>query len=533
MPASISLSHLSWSTPDGRTLFSNLDLQFGPVRTGLVGRNGTGKTTLLNLICGELIPARGRIQVAGRVAMLRQSVQPSSGETIATLFGAEDALAVLRRAEKGEAGTDEISKADWTLEARIKERLAELGLAATPETPLAELSGGQQTRAMLAALTFSRPDFLLLDEPTNNLDAEGRETVKQLLARWPKGAIIVSHDRALLEEMDEIVELTSLGATRHGGNWSHYRAQREHELQAAAHDLAHAERKLKEAKRKSQAAREKQAQRDKRGRAKGAKGDMPRVLLGARKDNAEKTGGANSRLSDRRQMEAGSQAAKARARIEVLQPFTVNLQPSCLRAGQPVIQATNLSGGYDEKMPLIRNFSLNVTGPERIAISGPNGAGKTTLLQLLSGTIAPLSGEVRRHVSFALLDQHVSLLEPGISVVENFRRLNPHSTENECRETLARFRFRADAALQSAATLSGGEMLRAGLACVLGGLRPPPLLFLDEPTNHLDMDSIEILEGGLEAYDGALIAVSHDEAFLDAIGIDRQIEIETLQPRRS
>jgi ATPase subunit of ABC transporter with duplicated ATPase domains len=127
-----------------------------------------------------------------------------------------------------------------------------------------------------------------------------------------------------------------------------------------------------------------------------------------------------------------------------------------------------------------------------------------------------------------MLDQQVSLIDRELTVADNFLRLNPDMDERSCRAALARFRFRAEAALQSAGTLSGGEMLRAGLACVLGGLRPPPLLLLDEPTNHLDMESTEILEEGIAAYDGALIAISHDETFLDAIRIGRRIEIGTV-----
>ncbi|MEQ9528885.1 MAG: ABC-F family ATP-binding cassette domain-containing protein [Parvibaculaceae bacterium] len=525
MPASISLSNLSWSTPDGRTLFTDLSLQFGPVRTGLVGRNGTGKTTLLKLIGGALSPARGAVQAKARIAMLRQSVQPAPGETIAALFDAEAPLALLRRAEAGAASAEELAEADWTLEARMAAGLAELGLAVPPETPLAELSGGERTRAMLAALVFSEPDFLLLDEPTNNLDARGREAVRQLLHRWRRGAIVVSHDRALLEEMDAIVELTSLGAARYGGNWSQYRAQKQTELEAAEHDLAAAEKRLTEIGRKTQEVREKQAQRDAHGRAKKAKGGTPRILLGAMKDNAEKTGGENARAAERRKTDAYEDAAKAREKVEVLQPFSVTLAPTGLHAGRKVLEAEGLSGGYDVARPVIRGFSLTVTGPERIAITGPNGAGKTTLLKLLTGELTPQAGEARLHVAHAVLDQQVSLIDRGISVAENFRRLNGHASETACRSALARFRFRAEAALQGADSLSGGEMLRAGLACVLGGERPPPLLLLDEPTNHLDMESIGILEAGLAAYDGALIAVSHDAAFLEAVGIERRVEI--------
>ena len=226
MPASITLSHLSWSTPEGRTLLSDLDLNFGPERIGLVGRNGVGKTTLLQLISGELQPHSGSVALNGRLGFLRQIVQVDPEETISSLFGVVDALVVLRRAEAGKASAEELANADWTLEARMASALAEVGLDAQPDTPLSTLSGGQSTRAALAALVFAEPDFLLLDEPTNNLDREGREAVIDLLASWRGGAIVVSHDRELLDTMDAIVELTSLGATRYGGNWSEYRERK-------------------------------------------------------------------------------------------------------------------------------------------------------------------------------------------------------------------------------------------------------------------------------------------------------------------
>ncbi|HEU6443305.1 MAG TPA: ATP-binding cassette domain-containing protein, partial [Microvirga sp.] len=169
MPASIILSKLSWSTPDGRALLADLELTFGPERTGLVGRNGIGKTTLLKLISGELRPSAGTVAVNGTLGILRQTVQVDPGETVADLFGIAEALALLRRAESGEATAEELADADWSLEARVASALGRVGLDARPETPLAAMSGGQGTRARLAALIFAEPDFLLLDEPTNNL----------------------------------------------------------------------------------------------------------------------------------------------------------------------------------------------------------------------------------------------------------------------------------------------------------------------------------------------------------------------------
>jgi ATPase subunit of ABC transporter with duplicated ATPase domains len=210
MPSSIILSRITLTAPDGRTLVSNIDLTFATERTGLVGRNGVGKTTVLSLIAGDS-PSVSGVTVNGTVGLLRQSVQITDGEAIIDLFGARTALAVLRRAEAGEATGDEVAGADWTLERRIAAALASVGLDVSPETPLTRLSGGQATRARLAALIAAGPDFLLLDEPTNNLDRDGRQTVVELLAGWQGGAIIVSHDRELLEGMDVIVELSSLG----------------------------------------------------------------------------------------------------------------------------------------------------------------------------------------------------------------------------------------------------------------------------------------------------------------------------------
>jgi ATPase subunit of ABC transporter with duplicated ATPase domains len=525
MPASIVLSNLSWSAPDGRALFSDLELSLAPVRTGLVGRNGVGKTTLLKLIASELRPHAGTVAVTGTLGLLRQAIQVDRCETVADIFGAHEALAVLRRADRGEATAEEIANADWTLEARVAAALDRVGLDVPLETPAATLSGGQGTRARLAALIFQEPDFLLLDEPTNNLDREGRAAVIAFLANWRSGAVIVSHDRELLETMDAIVELSSLGATRYGGAWSHYRERKALELAAARHDLADASKRVAEIDRKAQETAERKARKDGSGRRKQAKGDMPKILAGARKDRSEDTTGENVRLAERRRAQALEETASARQRIEVLQPFSVVLPPTDLPAGKTVLTIDDASIGYDPQQPIIKNLSFSITGPERVAVVGPNGSGKTTLLALVTGQLTPWRGTVRVITDFAMFDQRVSLLDPSASIRDNFRRINPDADENGCRAALARFMFRADAALQVVSSLSGGQLLRAGLACVLGGPTPPSLLILDEPTNHLDIHSIEAVEAGLRAYDGALLVVSHDEPFLKAIAVSRRLDL--------
>ncbi|WP_112320603.1 ABC-F family ATP-binding cassette domain-containing protein [Oceanibium sediminis] len=530
MPAFPSISGLSWSTPDGTPLFTNLDLSFGPERTGIVGRNGTGKSTLLRLIAGQLSPASGQVCTSGTVAMLRQDAMDHPDETIADLFGAARALALLERAERGVATARDLAEADWTLPARIDAALARCDLSADPRTRLATLSDGRCSRAALAALILAEPDVLLLDEPTNNLDRAGRRAVIDLLRGWRGGAIVVSHDRALLDAMDAIVELTSLGATRYGGNYTAFRQQKETALQAAERDLAHAEKARTKAAERARIAAERKARKDSAGRKSRAKGGQPKVLLDAAKERAEASGGAGHRLRDARRDAAEAALSTARKRVEVLEPLHMELAPTGLPMGKIVVSLEHVTGGHDPETPVIRDLSMTITGPERVVISGPNGAGKTTLLKLITGQLAPLDGTVRVTAPWAWLDQHVGVLAPECTLRENFLARNPGAKLQTAHAALARFGFRAEDALRRAGDLSGGERLRGGLACVLGGAPPPQLLILDEPTNHLDLAGIDALEAALTCYDGALLVVSHDEAFLDALGPDRVIELKGFAP---
>jgi ATPase subunit of ABC transporter with duplicated ATPase domains len=295
-------------------------------------------------------------------------------------------------------------------------------------------------------------------------------------------------------------------------------------------DLVNAERRVAEVMQGAQATAERKARSDRAGQRKRAKGDIPRIQQGALKERSENTSGENARLAERRRAQALADAAAARERIEVLQPLSVALAPTGLPARKTILRIDRAYAGYGPGRPVINDVSLTITGPERIAVTGPNGSGKTTLLALATGQVQPSRGSVQAPADFAMLDQRVSLLDPSTSIRDNFRRLNPEAGENACRAALARFMFRADAALQVVSSLSGGQLLRAGLACALGGPRPPPLLVLDEPTNHLDIESIEAVEAGLRAYDGALLVASHDEAFLQAVGISRRLELAATPP---
>ena len=527
MSASIVLSGLCWSAPDAKPVLDGIDLTFHRERAGIVGRNGAGKSTLLRLIAGELRPCAGRIAISGSVAKFRQIVATDPDETIADLFGVAGPLAVLDRAASGDADAETLAEADWALPTRLEAALAKVGLDTPPDTRLSRLSGGQRTRAALAAAIFPEPDFLLLDEPTNHLDRDGRSAVHDVLENWRGGALVASHDRELLERMDAIVELSSLGAARYGGNWSAYQARKSIERDAILHDLDLAERQAGEVARAAQIMIERKQRRDAAGARKGARGDMPRILIGKRRNRAESSGGDARRLAERQAGEAEQALAQARARVEVIESLSVVLRPSGLPAEKTVLELDHVSAGYDDAPTVLNDMSLTIVGPERLAVIGANGSGKSTLLALASGRLAARSGRVQWHVSSAMLDQDLGLLDPSLSVAANFALIHPTAGDNAARAALARFRFRGDAALRTVETLSGGEALRAALACVLGATEPPQFLILDEPTNHLDLESLAVIEEGLRSYDGALLVASHDEAFLEAIGIQRRISLGT------
>jgi ATPase subunit of ABC transporter with duplicated ATPase domains len=524
MTAFLTLDSISLATPDGRPLFDRLTLALGRERTGIVGRNGCGKSTLLRAIAGEIEPASGSVQRAGSIGVLAQSADDSL--TVAEALGVAHDLARLRRLGSGDGSLDDATNADWTLQTRLDAALVETGLPALPpDRRLASLSGGERTRVALARLLIETPDVLLLDEPTNNLDADGREAVAQLLERWRGGVVVASHDRALLERVDRIVELTSVGITVFGGAWSAFAEARDAARRRAEADLDRASDALRNTRRAVQKAREKKARRDKAGRAWRAKGIEDKMFMDAEKQRAENSGSRERHVADRLIDGRTEALEEARARVEVLTPLSIDLPSTGLPGSRELVAFKNVVMAHGARR-LFGPLSFEVRGPQRIAIGGINGSGKTTLLRLITGHIEPTAGDISRPTDrIAVLDQHVGLLNPAASILDNLRRLNPDLSDNEARAALARFAFRNKAALQIAGTLSGGERLRAGLACVFARPRPPLLLLLDEPTNHLDLTSIEVLETALSGFDGAVIAVSHDRAFLQAIGVEREIRL--------
>jgi len=524
MPAFASLRHVFLSTPDGRQLVEDLSFSIGSERVGLVGRNGSGKSTLISVIAGEREPAAGAVIRSGRISVLRQD-WPDATVTLAEALGVAEKLARLREASCGKGGGETLSIEDWGLEERVGGAMDRLGLGGfSLERPFASLSGGERTRLAIVRLLLEEPDLLLLDEPTNNLDRAGRQAIADLVAEWHGGVLVAGHDRELLERMDRIVGLSPVGATFFGGGWSAFAAARDARRRQAEGELDQAKSAVRASERAVQARRERKERRAKPGLRARAEGSNSKLVLDAAKERSERTSSRDRLLGERMQEERAGELAAARARVEVVTPLEMSLPPSGLAAGRELLAFDDVALVRGRRK-LFGPLSFLVRGPARLALRGPNGSGKSSLLALATGALKPSGGHIRRgEGALALLDQHVSLLDPRQTILANMKRLAPTLDENGARAALARFAFRGEAAGKRVADLSGGERLRAGLACVLSAGRVQ-LLLLDEPTNHLDVESVEVLEAALGAYDGALLAASHDEVFLDSLRLAGEIRL--------
>ncbi|WFE66507.1 ABC-F family ATP-binding cassette domain-containing protein [Micromonospora sp. WMMD714] len=523
-------SALSFSWPDDTPVFTDLSFSLPGGRTGLVAANGAGKSTLLRLIAGELRPTGGSVTVEGVLGYLPQHLPFARDQTVAGVLGVDRVVAALHAIEAGDVAEEHFTTVgdDWDVEERTRVELDRLGLADVGlDRRLGTLSGGQVVSLGLAAELLKRPDVLLLDEPTNNLDRAARARLTAVLRSWTGCLLVVSHDRALLDEMDRIAVLDHGEIRWYGGSFTEYEQAVRAEREVADRQVRQAEQDVRRQRRELQQARERAARRAATASRNLADAGLARIVAGKLQRDAQVSAARANDVHTARARDAQARLDQASDAARRDDHLVVDLPDPAVPAGRTVFRGEGLQAGYGGRSVFDGDgVDLHIRGPERIALTGPNGAGKSTLLRLIAGDQDPVAGTVTRAPGrVAYLSQRLDLLDPDRTVVENFAASAPARTAADRMNLLARFLFRGDRARLPVGVLSGGELLRATLACVLFAEPAPQLLLLDEPTNNLDLTSVAQLESALLAYRGAFVVVSHDERFLAGITVRRWLRL--------
>ena len=519
MPALLQLDRLSFVLPDGRTLFSDLQFSFAPQRIGLVGDNGVGKSVLARLLAGQAQPSSGAVRCDGRVHYVAQELDPERYPTVAALAGMDDLLAALARIAEG--SVDEADYAlvgeRWDAHTRLRQALDALDLRhVDADMPTVSLSGGERQRIALQGAWLSQADWLVLDEPSNHLDVQQRARLVAQMARWPGGLLLVSHDRGLLEHVDAIVELSSQGLRSYGGNYAMDAQQRALEQAGFAAALQAEKAGARREQRDAQQQAERQQKRVVRGERDGREGNQSKLLLDARKEKSQDSQGKLRLRAQEAQQVRQQRVMDASARCAPEMERLLLAPDSAVPNGKLILELRDVVLPYGQAQPV----SLVISGPRRLAVTGNNGSGKSTLLRVIAGQLAPASGEVLCHARVAWLDQHAGLQDGEWSAVQRLQERNSTMAEGDLRTRLALLGIAGARATMPSRLLSGGERMKVALAAELYAQAPPQLLLLDEPDNHLDLASLQALEQMLLQYRGALLVVSHDQAFLDAINLD-------------
>ncbi|AWT55945.1 ABC-F family ATP-binding cassette domain-containing protein [Mycolicibacterium smegmatis] len=528
---SVVCSNLSFSWPDDTVLFSGLSFSVGPGRTGLVAPNGAGKSTLLKLIAGEYRPTAGSVSVDGAVGYLPQTLPFTGDLTVAAVLGIAPVIDALAALASGVVSDDVFTTIgdDWDIEERSRAQLDRLGLDTVAlDRRLDTLSGGEVVSLGLAAQLLKRPEVLMLDEPTNNLDSAARQRFYDALDGYSGCLLVVSHDRALLDRMDQIAELYRGEMVFYGGNFTAYQETIEANQRAAESSIRNAEQQLKREKRQMQEARERAARRSSAAARNLKDAGLPKIVAGKLKRDAQESAAKSDDVHAKRVDAARARLEDAERALRENKAIVLDLPDTEVPTGRTLFTGAGLQisrGG--RKLFADNGIDVSIRGPERIALTGSNGAGKSTLLRIIGGQLKPEGGTCRHADGrVAYLSQRLDLLDLDRSVAENLAASAPSLTHTRRMHLLAQFLFRGDRIHLPVGALSGGERLRATLACVLFAEPAPQLLLLDEPTNNLDLVSVGQLESALNAYRGAFVVVSHDERFLDAIGIERRWHLE-------
>ena len=540
---SISIQQISYIHPDKEVLFSDLNFAISKgQKLGLVGNNGCGKSTLLQIIAGQLSPSSGVIVRPDDLYYIPQHFGQYDSLTIAQALRIERKQQALHAILSGDASNENfvVLDDDWNIEERSIAALDLWGLGQfTLSYPMNLLSGGEKTRVFLAGMNIHHPSVVLMDEPTNHLDSSGRQRLYDWVEKCRSTLLVVSHDRTLLNLLPEICELEKHQINYYGGNYEFYKEQKTLMQEALQQRIEEKEKALRIARKVARETVERRDKQNVRGEKNNIKKGVPRIVLNALQGKSEKS---TSKLNSTHQEKAEKLTGERNQLRSALSP-TATLKTDCnsssLHTGKILVTAKEINFGYhpnsdsndiqdnnDFKQQLWQTpISFQLKSGDRLRIEGANGSGKTTLLKLITGQLQPQEGNLTRmEFTYVYLNQEYSIIDDRNSILEQAYAFNNRNLpEHEIKIILNRYLFPASEWDKSCRKLSGGEKMRLAFCCLMINNNTPDMFILDEPTNNLDIQSIEIITATIKNYTGTVIAISHDDYFIQEIGIEQRI----------
>ena len=540
---SISIQQISYIHPDKEVLFSDLNFAISKgQKLGLVGNNGCGKSTLLQIIAGQLSPSSGVIVRPDDLYYIPQHFGQYDSLTIAQALRIERKQQALHAILSGDASNENfvVLDDDWNIEERSIAALDLWGLGQfTLSYPMNLLSGGEKTRVFLAGMDIHHPSVILMDEPTNHLDSSGRQRLYDWVEKCRSTLLVVSHDRTLLNLLPEICELEKHQINYYGGNYEFYKEQKTLMQEALQQRIEEKEKALRIARKVARETAERRDKQNVRGEKNNIKKGVPRIVLNALQGKSEKS---TSKLNSTHQEKAEKLTGERNQLRSSLSPTAIlknDFNSSSLHTGKILVTAKEINFGYhpnsdsndiqnngDFKLQLWQTpISFQLKSGDRLRIEGVNGSGKTTLLKLITGQLQPQEGNLTRmEFTYVYLNQEYSIIDDRNSILEQAYAFNNRNLpEHEIKIILNRYLFPASEWDKSCRKLSGGEKMRLAFCCLMISNNTPDMFILDEPTNNLDIQSIEIITATIKNYTGTVIAISHDDYFIQEIGIEQRI----------
>jgi ATPase subunit of ABC transporter with duplicated ATPase domains len=527
----LTLQGVTYVHPNKDVLFTDINININKhEKIALIGNNGVGKSTLLKILSGELVPSAGFVKSETKPYYIPQLFGQFNSHSVAQALRIESKLHALHEILRGEVTDTNLALLDnnWSIEERCQEALAHWSLAGLDlNQSMSSLSGGQKTKVFLAGIMIHQPEMVLLDEPSNHLDIYSRAILYDYIASASHALMVVSHDRTLLNLLPVVYEMNKHGITVYGGNYDFYTEQKQIENNALTQELKSKTKALRKAKEVERESMERQEKLDARGKKKQEKAGLPTIMMNTFRNNAEKS---TARLKGVHAEKIGTIAQEVnqlRKELPDIDTMKMNLDNAMLHRGKVLVTANKINYTYNSALLWKLHLDFQIRSGDRIAIKGANGSGKTTLIKIILGTLEPGIGILERaDVKSIYIDQDYSLIDNSKSVYDQAQKYNTTNLEeHEVKIRLNRFLFPKEDWDKSCSALSGGEKMRLMLCCLTIGNRAPDMIILDEPTNNLDIQNLEILTAAINEYQGTLIVVSHDESFLKQIAVERYIEM--------